>query len=329
MPKISVVMPVYNGKKYLKKSIQSVLQQTEDDFELLIYDDCSTDNSIEIIKSFSDDRISFFYGGKNKGIFYGINRLIKESKSPLIHLWSQDDMMCNNCLEEFCDFHGVHKNIAFSFSGNYVIDENDRVIRKVQDSGNFNIMEPKDSIPIFLIYGCLPGNISRVVLNKQILLKEGLFREDFAFIGDFEMWVRLSSKYNIGIIRKALQKIRNHQLQASKRDDMYIKKLHETRQLYKIQVEQLLADDVNAGINVINWVHLPHFALISVNFIKSLKLKCFIDYSKALAKLDNLGLIYLRSFVFVCYSFFGMRKKYLNRYFKPFQKHIDIYENTI
>ncbi len=318
MPLISVVLPVYNGERYLRQSISSVLNQNLKDFELLIHDDASTDNTVEIVESFQDTRIKFYKGTKNKGIFAGINKLILETQSPYVHLWSQDDIMCPDCLEEFYEFHSLNREVAFSFSSSYSIDEKDRVLKSGPDDGiNFTI-EPKDAIPLFLVYGCMPGNISRVVVNKELVLKEGLFREDLAFIGDFDMWVRLSSKYPMGRIRKRLQKIRNHSQQASKRDDMYLKKLEETIYLFDKQVKLLRDDQKEDGLRLIKWIHHPHFTLISLNFIKSLKFRQFLNYNRSLGLLGNIFTIYCRTFVYLFIKQIGFHSNYKNYLNKPF-----------
>src|SRR5688572_16773922 len=88
---ISVILPVYNGGEYLKQSVESVLTQSLNNFELLILDDCSTDGSWSYLQSLDDNRIELYRNEKNKGLFYNLNFLIKASNSPLVKLWAQDD----------------------------------------------------------------------------------------------------------------------------------------------------------------------------------------------------------------------------------------------
>src|SRR4051812_47939904 len=100
-PQISVILPVYNGGAYLVQSVQSVLSQEMTDFELLIVDDCSSDGSLGYLQSIDDKRVRLYNNETNKGLFYNLNFLINKSHSPLIKLWSQDDIMYPNCLERF------------------------------------------------------------------------------------------------------------------------------------------------------------------------------------------------------------------------------------
>ena len=91
-PLISVIMPVYNGGEFLHEVIQAILNQTYINFELLIFDDCSSDNSVEIIENFSDKRIKLFKGEKNIGYVKGLNFLIGQSMGEFIARNDQDDI---------------------------------------------------------------------------------------------------------------------------------------------------------------------------------------------------------------------------------------------
>src|SRR5438046_2777243 len=102
---ISVILPVYNGIKFVEDSVISVLQQNFRNFELLIVDDCSTDGSWEYLKTLNDSRVTIFKNPKNCGLFYNLNFLIGKSRGNLIKLWSQDDIMYSHCLASILSFH--------------------------------------------------------------------------------------------------------------------------------------------------------------------------------------------------------------------------------
>ena len=127
---ISVIMPVYNDEKYLSESIPSILNQTFDDFEFIIIDDCSIDNSWDIIQTFSDDRILIIRNEKNMGMSPTLNFGIGMAKGKYVavmdadsvalsdRLWKQYDYMENNpailALGAQCDFSGLeHKTMAY------------------------------------------------------------------------------------------------------------------------------------------------------------------------------------------------------------------------
>ena len=91
--KISIVTASYNYQDYIKETIQSVLDQTYSDWELIIVDDCSTDNSVDVIKSFSDDRIKLFINEKNLGLAETIKLGIENATGEWIAFLESDDIL--------------------------------------------------------------------------------------------------------------------------------------------------------------------------------------------------------------------------------------------
>ena len=90
---IAVVLPVYNGMKYLRESVQSVLTQSLQDFDFLICDDHSTDGSWEYLQQLQDARIQLFRNEANRGLFPTLNFLSRKAERDIIKLWSQDDII--------------------------------------------------------------------------------------------------------------------------------------------------------------------------------------------------------------------------------------------
>ena len=113
MASVSIILPVYNGIKYLDQSVDSVLKQDFLDFEFLIIDDCSTDGSWEYLLLLKDERIRLYKNEQNMGLFFNLNFLIKKANSPIIKLWSQDDVLYDNCLKEVVDFQRRHPEVGF------------------------------------------------------------------------------------------------------------------------------------------------------------------------------------------------------------------------
>ena len=89
-PMVSVIMPVYNGEKYIRKALESILNQTFQDFELIIIDDCGNDSSMIIVNEYKDSRIRVFHNNVNKGIAFSRNRAIQESKGKYIAIMDDD-----------------------------------------------------------------------------------------------------------------------------------------------------------------------------------------------------------------------------------------------
>lgn len=196
-------MPVYNAEKYLKESIESILNQTLIDFEFIIIDDFSTDNSWNIIKSYSrnDSRVKAFEN-KKKGCFSARNYGIQLASSDYIAVMDADDISYPNRLELQYDF--LLQNIGFSLvcSGMTVIDDKSFPIEQVipeNDDLNFSIY----------LRNCIIH--SSVMYRKQEISDIGLYNQDIDVAQDFDLWHRLllnGRKFHI--IEQPLIKYRCH-----------------------------------------------------------------------------------------------------------------------
>ena len=169
MQKISVILPVYNGGTYLKLSVESVLNQQYENFELLILDDYSNDGSREYLDGLSDKRIVYFKNKSNKGLFYNLNLLTEKSTTNLIKLWAQDDIMYPECLGTVTAFHEANPGISFSYSGRTIIDENGIVIPNSIVDNTPEIVSFDLHARIAFFTGSIAGNISNVCINKEKL----------------------------------------------------------------------------------------------------------------------------------------------------------------
>jgi len=126
--KISVIIPSYNHSKFLKKAIDSVLNQTYQDFELIILDDCSTDSSAKIINSYKDERIRKYFNEKNNGAVNTLNQLIDLASGEYIALLNSDDFWSNDKLEKQLAYLEENKEVAACFTWADFVNENNKII---------------------------------------------------------------------------------------------------------------------------------------------------------------------------------------------------------
>jgi len=125
IPKISVVMAVYNGEKYLREAIDSILNQTFNDFEFIIINDGSTDDSAEIIKSYNDPRIILIQQ-ENKGLAAALNEGIKIAKGKFIARMDADDISLKTRLEKQIQFMEAHPEyVAIGSWSNHISADGD------------------------------------------------------------------------------------------------------------------------------------------------------------------------------------------------------------
>jgi len=217
--KITIILPVYNGGKHIIQSVNSVLDQEYKDFEFIICDDASTDNSYQFLQSVkleNPDKVKILKNATNLGLFKTLNRLIKESSTNLIHLWSQDDVMKPHCLESCVTFHKNYPLISMSYHGIDYIDENGKLINDEKNDGTPELISSDLYANISIRWGCMPGNIANVTLNKQYVEQVGFFNETMIVSGDFDLWTRLSEISSIGRNTANLIYLRRHDGQLSR-----------------------------------------------------------------------------------------------------------------
>ena len=215
-PLVTVLMTVYNGAEYLHASVQSILNQTFEDFELLIINDCSTDNSVKLIESFHDKRIVVYNNERNLGQTKSLNIGLKLAKGKYVARMDADDMAFRLWLEKLVKFFEKHQECAAVGSQAIVIDGTGRIKKTRMVPGSFHEM-------IFRIFFDSPMNHVSVLLNRELILKNGGYDEEFKVTQDYELWSSLIRKnYSIINIPEVLVSYRVHSsskgfMEASKR----------------------------------------------------------------------------------------------------------------
>lgn len=285
---ICVILPVFNGGSFLKESVESVLKQSFYPFEFLILDDCSNDESWAYLSSIKDERITLFKNETNKGLFYNLNYLIGRSTSPLIKLWSQDDIMYPGCLQAFLAFHGRHQHIGFSYCGRDIIDEYGIIKPNEHIDTTPDIVSPELHALIAYYTGSIAGNIANVCVNRKALERVGLFKERMKISADFDMWVRLARYYDTGFIREKLIQLRDHSGQLSRKESWYINHVEEDMEVYKYLNSYVSPGIRNEGKKLLRNHKLVFYYTL---FIKSLVRGHFataVSYTRLLSKFDNI-----------------------------------------
>jgi glycosyltransferase involved in cell wall biosynthesis len=179
---ISILLATYNGEKYIKKSIDSVLNQTFKDFELLIGFNGTTDNSREIVENYNDNRIKVFDFGTDKGKSKTLNKLLKHTSFDWLAVQDDDDVWDVTKLEKqikhIIDFDVIGTQISYidiydKHIGSPNLQTNDLQIKQLSLKGNNQV-----------------ANTS-VIFKKKDALEVGGWREDIDGIEDFDFWLKL------------------------------------------------------------------------------------------------------------------------------------------
>lgn len=215
-PKVSVVIPVYNGEDYIKDAIDSALNQTYENIEVIVIDDGSTDKTHEICKNYGN-KIKY-YKKENGGVASALNYGIEKMKGEYFSWLSHDDVYYPNKILEQVEFLSKidNKNVIL-FSDFDLIDENSTVISSVE----FSSLHSIDLLNKY-IYPVLVGAVNgcTTLISKEILEKEK-FDESLKTSNDYDMWLRIFKKYKSYYLPISLTKYRIHDKQDTKRNPVY------------------------------------------------------------------------------------------------------------
>jgi len=209
MPKVSVNLPCYNDSKWIEGVIRNILNQTYQDFEIIIVDG-STDNSKEIIQKYlSDKRLRYIYQ-EDRGFSAAMNRSLKESRGEYVAFMSPDDLWLPRKLEKQVAFLERNKDIAMVHSDAYHIDSKGNIFGQRRPKIPHNLSKKELVKRLFLrsIEICH----QTVMVRNDCFRKVGYFDENL-IVSDYDMWIRIAGQFNLGYVNEPLTKKRYHQSQ--------------------------------------------------------------------------------------------------------------------
>lgn len=207
-PPVSVICLSYNHGSYVVEALNSVINQTYPNIELLIADDCSSDNSVEVIQNWLQNHpeVHFLTNQKNLGNTKTFNQLAKKAKGEFIIDLAADDVLLPNCIEKQIKTfqNSKYKNLGIVYGNLIEMDEN----------GNFigNYYTEKDHPKSGNIYQMVIGRTTKIcsvssMIKKMVLEKLGFYDENLAY-EDLDLWIRTSRDYEFEYIPEILAKKR-------------------------------------------------------------------------------------------------------------------------
>ena len=184
--KVSVIMAVFNGQKYIKESVESILGQSFKNFVFIIVDDGSTDRTREILENLSkqDPRIKIISNSVNIGLTKSLNKAIKIAQGEFIARQDADDISLPERIEKQVVFLENHQKIKILGTFGYAINKDGRILRK-----EILPVLPQE-IKKYLIKAN-PFIHTSVMIRKETIDKARGYNEDFKVIQDYELWFRI------------------------------------------------------------------------------------------------------------------------------------------
>lgn len=220
-PRVSIVVPNYNYARYLTQRLESIFNQTFQDFELLYLDDASTDDSDAVFARFAaDERVRAWHNRVNGGnVFSQWNKGVRAARGEYIWLAEADDFAAPTLLEKLVARLDADPRLGLAYCGSQVVDENGQFMARAEDwldhldsqrwKSDFCNDGPNECAR-YLLYRNTIFNASAVVFRRELFEQIGFAEEGYKLSGDWITWVRMLLESNIAYISEPLNHFRRH-----------------------------------------------------------------------------------------------------------------------
>ena len=228
-PDITIITPTYNRASFLKRAISSVLNQTFTNFEMIIVDDCSKDNTEQVVRSIDDNRIRYIKLESNKGPAGARNVGINTAKGSYISLLDSDDEYLPNKLAlQINKIREMPEEVGVVYCGYLIVYEPDTIQGKVLPRYNGNLFDT------LLKHNCIGSPTP--LIKKECFDTCGLFDDSLPSYDDWDMWIRISNKFKFDYVDEPLAKVYTHGNQTSTNLTSTIKVRELLFQKYKLLI---------------------------------------------------------------------------------------------
>lgn len=201
---ISVIIPTYNRAAFINAAVESVLNQSYENLELIVVDDGSTDKTGDIVQSFKDARLKYIYQ-ENKGRSAARNKALDLAGGDLIAFLDSDDQYMPGKLQTQVDFLNMHPEFGMVYTDAICLDDHGNIIKKfVANKAGWIYQDIAYFVPTTI-------TLPTVMARREVFEKVGQFDENMHRFEDTDMWRRISKEYQIGAINENTCILRTHQ----------------------------------------------------------------------------------------------------------------------
>ncbi len=259
MPKVSIVLPSYNGERYIRESIESVIKQTFTDWELIIVDDCSSDSTLHIAEEYAgwEERIRVIHNEENQKLPEALNIGFRHAAGAYLTWTSDDNMYLSHALEEMNRYLDEHEEVPMVCTGMLFMNENMQYVKEFMPY-NAVQMRVQDTVGACFMY------------RREVLAEVGEYSKEFFCVEDYEYWIRILIKYgSIGYIPNIFYLYRRQ------KNSLTIEKAERIRHMNsKLRCKYF--DWSMAGIqNKPEFIMFLYNELLADNCVDKVKRKCF------------------------------------------------------
>lgn len=260
-PLVSICIPAFNAENFIKRTLESVLNQTYRNIEIILTDDCSKDSTVSIINSFSDKRICLYQNENNLGVEKNWNKALKLSKGKYCKMMGADDILYPTCLDEQISIfqNPNNNNVVLVSSHKNVINEDDKLLmtRRFPGNGKYNgIIAFKKS----LRRGTnLIGEPVAGLFRKEILDKTGYYNGENLYAIDIDLWSRMLKHGHLYVVDKVLYAFRiskkslstNMGLSQIKFFNVFVDKIFEDKEFGLNNIDRFLAKSMAIAMGIV------------------------------------------------------------------------------
>lgn len=207
---VSVCIPVYNGEKFIAAAIESVLGQTFEKLECVVADNCSTDQTVEIVKKYmeTDSRVRLVQNDDNYGMVGNWNICVKVAKTSIIHMLCADDMLESECIIKKYDMLKENPNVSIVTAATSIVDENNKVQMVRHGFGRTGVLDGEKAFKQSFRRRNMFGEPSNVMFRKEIFQRVGGFSDKCKYSPDWQCWLKMSTYGDVGYIDEPLTRYR-------------------------------------------------------------------------------------------------------------------------
>ena len=213
MAKVSIVIPNYNMKLYIKAAVDSALAQTYNDIEIIVIDNASTDGSLTTIASYTDERLRIISNDQNLGAIKNFNKGIAEASGVYIKFLESDDMLEPECVAKMIRVMERDKDIVLCSCGRKLIDQKGSITSS-HSKVRFEAVSGKLVRRRLRVEGNEFGTPTDVMVRRQILVECCGFDEEYgAYLNDLDLWLRVAERGKVAFLPEMLSVVRRHSQQ--------------------------------------------------------------------------------------------------------------------
>ena len=228
-PRVSIILPIHNGAKYMRQSIDSCLNQTYKDLELIIVDDGSTDETPEIIRSYQDERIKYLRHERNRGLPHALNTGFAKAAGEYLTWTSDDNYYAEEAVERLLSFLR-NNNCSFGYCDFYRFPND--------DPSNLDLVK----LPDVLDLGKQNDVRACFLYSRQVKEAVGDYDPDTQLAEDYDYWMRVSRKFSMCHLNEPLYFYRVHD------ESLYVSRYYDVKVVdFLVRLKNSISDVDQVG----------------------------------------------------------------------------------